>query len=94
MSGGFPSDVTGGHQEAALSAELASLESDIFSEEGRYLAGTAGDGNVVRGWQGLLATLQEDQIPDIDYIRFKSGERVFSKSSVSSKDVAEKYVDR
>ena len=32
----FPlaSDVTGGHQEAALSAELASLESDIFSEEG------------------------------------------------------------
>ena len=36
MSGWFPlgTDVTGGHQEAALSAELASLESDIFSEEG------------------------------------------------------------
>ena len=66
----------------------------IMPLAGRYLAGTAGDGNVVRGWQGLLATLQEDQIPDIDYIRFKSGERVFSKSSVSSKDVAEKYVDR
>ena len=65
-----------------------------MSLTGRYLAGTAGDGNVVRGWQGLLATLQEDQIPDSNYISFKSGERVFSKSSVSSKDATEKYVDQ
>ena len=45
---------------------------------------TAPDGNLVRGWKGLLTSLELDITPDMKYKQFKEGERVFSKSSVSS----------
>ena len=49
-----------------------------------YLESTAPDGNLVRGWEGLLTILNMDITPDKRYKKFKNGERIFSKSSVSS----------
>ena len=49
-----------------------------------YLESTAPDGNLVRGWEGLLTSLEMEIRPDRRYKKFKEGERVFSKSSVSS----------
>ena len=51
---------------------------------GLYLEDTAPDGNLIRGWEGLLATLEMDMVPDKRYKTFKDGERVFSKSSATS----------
>ena len=51
---------------------------------GVYLEQTAPDGNLIRGWEGLLATLEMDMVPDLRYKTFKDGERVFSKSSKTS----------
>ena len=65
------------------SHKLLELEREIFEAEGEYLAETASDGNIVRGWEGLLTSLALEVTPDRRYRRFKPGERVFSKSSAT-----------
>eukprot|EP00092_Neocalanus_flemingeri_P021037 GFUD01022793.1.p1 GENE.GFUD01022793.1~~GFUD01022793.1.p1 ORF type:complete len:162 (+),score=51.09 GFUD01022793.1:118-603(+) len=71
-------------KKAELSRDLADLEREIYATEGMYLECTAPDGNLVRGWEGLLATLDMELTPNRSYKKFKESERVFSKSSVSS----------
>ena len=38
-------------REQQVERELTDLERDIYLTEGDYLAGTAADGNIVRGWE-------------------------------------------
>ena len=38
-------------REREVSRELSALERDIYITEGDYLAETAPDGNIVRGWE-------------------------------------------
>eukprot|EP00092_Neocalanus_flemingeri_P056596 GFUD01067114.1.p1 GENE.GFUD01067114.1~~GFUD01067114.1.p1 ORF type:complete len:174 (+),score=52.73 GFUD01067114.1:107-628(+) len=84
-TGGSVFDLVGlVEKKAELSRDLADLEREIYATEGMYLECTAPDGNLVRGWEGLLATLDMELKPNRSYKKFKESERVFSKSSVSS----------
>ena len=68
-----------------LTGTLADLERNIYATEGTYLEETAPGGNLVRGWKGLLTSLEMDVVPGhYRYTKFKESERLFSKSSATS----------
>merc|ERR1712098_803118 len=71
-------------KEAELTKSMGDLEREIYATEGLYLENTAADGNLVRGWGGLLSALEMDAVVDRRYKKFKK-ERVFSKSSATSR---------
>ena len=52
-------------REREVSRELSALERDIYLTEGDYLAETAPDGNIVRGWEVRKVAFETNQIHQV-----------------------------